>query len=65
MKNSKNFWAAALMVVTVLWGWSFVAIHQALEFMSASAFNTKDHPHKTVTNMRATAQKFFEFFMLL
>ena len=39
MKNSKNLWAVALMVVTVLWGWSFVAIHQALEFMSASAFN--------------------------
>ena len=35
-----RFWVFALMLVTVLWGWSFVAIHQALSTISASAFNT-------------------------
>jgi drug/metabolite transporter (DMT)-like permease len=33
------FWVYALILVTVLWGWSFVAIHQALSTISASAFN--------------------------
>jgi drug/metabolite transporter (DMT)-like permease len=35
----ERFWVFALMLVTVLWGWSFVAIHQALSTISASAFN--------------------------
>ncbi len=36
----ERFWVYALVLVTVLWGWSFVAIHQALSAISASAFNT-------------------------
>jgi drug/metabolite transporter (DMT)-like permease len=35
----ERFWVYALMLVTVLWGWSFAAIHQALSTISASAFN--------------------------
>jgi drug/metabolite transporter (DMT)-like permease len=35
----EHFWAFALMLVTILWGWSFVAIHLALSTISASAFN--------------------------
>jgi drug/metabolite transporter (DMT)-like permease len=35
----ERFWVFSLMLVTVLWGWSFVAIHQALSTISASAFN--------------------------
>jgi drug/metabolite transporter (DMT)-like permease len=38
MKHER-YWVYALMLVTVLWGWSFVAIHQALSTISASAFN--------------------------
>ncbi|MBN3787855.1 DMT family transporter [Burkholderia sp. Ac-20353] len=37
--KSENAWAAALVGVTVLWGWSFVAIHESLQVLSASAFN--------------------------
>lgn len=37
--KSENLWAFALVAVTVLWGWSFVAIHQSLEVVSASTFN--------------------------
>ncbi|MFD1560079.1 DMT family transporter [Paraburkholderia silviterrae] len=37
--KSENLWATALVGVTVLWGWSFVAIHESLEVLSASAFN--------------------------
>ncbi|MGE6530139.1 DMT family transporter [Pseudomonas sp. NPDC077382] len=32
-------WTLALIGITVLWGWSFVAIHAALNEISASAFN--------------------------
>lgn len=42
MNNSRGqelIWELALVLVTVLWGWSFSAIHKALEFMSDSAFN--------------------------
>jgi drug/metabolite transporter (DMT)-like permease len=38
MKN-ENVWVAALIGVTILWGWSFVAIHESLTTLSASAFN--------------------------
>ncbi|KFG98100.1 membrane protein [Burkholderia paludis] len=37
--KSENTWACALVCVTVLWGWSFVAIHESLAAVSASAFN--------------------------
>ncbi|MBR8374451.1 DMT family transporter [Burkholderia cenocepacia] len=37
--RSENTWAFALVCVTILWGWSFVAIHQSLGFVSASTFN--------------------------
>lgn len=37
--KSENLWASALVGVTILWGWSFVAIHESLETLSASAFN--------------------------
>jgi drug/metabolite transporter (DMT)-like permease len=38
--KTERFWVFALIAITVLWGWSFVAIHQALNTISASAFNT-------------------------
>lgn len=37
--KQENIWVTALIAVTVLWGWSFSAIHQALLELSASAFN--------------------------
>lgn len=37
--KSENIWALLLVCVTVLWGWSFVAIHESLEAVSASTFN--------------------------
>jgi drug/metabolite transporter (DMT)-like permease len=37
--TSEKFWALALVGVTILWGWSFVAIHETLATLSASAFN--------------------------
>ncbi len=41
LDNSKNrkLWEIALIGITALWGWSFVAIHDALNSVSASAFN--------------------------
>lgn len=38
--KQENIWIIALIAVTVLWGWSFSAIHQALQELSASTFNT-------------------------
>lgn len=38
MKQEK-FWVMAMIAVTVLWGWSFVAIHESVTTLSASAFN--------------------------
>ena len=38
MKNEKG-WVLGLIAVTILWGWSFAAIHQALQELSASTFN--------------------------
>ncbi len=35
-----SFWEVALILVTVLWGWSFVAIHDALAYLSDATFNT-------------------------
>lgn len=35
----ENMWAAGLIGVTILWGWSFVAIHESLSTLSATAFN--------------------------
>lgn len=37
--KSENLWASALVGVTILWGWSFVAIHESLSTLSAPAFN--------------------------
>lgn len=37
--HQRLLWEWALIAVTALWGWSFVAIHQALEELSDSAFN--------------------------
>jgi len=37
--HRRRQWEAALILVTALWGWSFVAIHDALNGMSDSAFN--------------------------
>ena len=37
--KTENMWATALVGVTILWGWSFVAIHEALSTLSATAFN--------------------------
>ncbi|MGB8419382.1 DMT family transporter [Paraburkholderia sp.] len=37
--KTENSWATALVGVTVLWGWSFVAIHESLSSVSAIAFN--------------------------
>lgn len=37
--SAASLWSLALVGVTVLWGWSFVAIHSALNEISASAFN--------------------------
>lgn len=37
--KSESAWANALVAVTALWGWSFVAIHESLEALSAPAFN--------------------------
>ncbi|WP_080970724.1 DMT family transporter [Burkholderia cepacia] len=39
-KSSERFWALSLVGITALWGWSFVAIHDALSTLSASAFNS-------------------------
>ncbi len=39
MKQEK-LWVVAMIAVTVLWGWSFVAIHESVTTLSASAFNT-------------------------
>jgi drug/metabolite transporter (DMT)-like permease len=39
MKQEK-FWVLAMIAVTVLWGWSFVAIHESVTTLSASAFNS-------------------------
>lgn len=38
MKN-ENVWVFALIAVTVLWGWSYSAIHQALQELNAATFN--------------------------
>lgn len=38
-KSPRQSWELALVMVTVLWGWSFVAIHDALSTMSATTFN--------------------------
>lgn len=35
----RRLWEAALILITALWGWSFVAIHDALADLSDSAFN--------------------------
>jgi drug/metabolite transporter (DMT)-like permease len=37
--KKENVWVLALIAVTVLWGWSYSAIHQALQELSASVFN--------------------------
>ncbi|MBK3844682.1 hypothetical protein [Paraburkholderia aspalathi] len=37
--KTENMWATALVGVTNLWGWSFVAIHESLSTLSATAFN--------------------------
>lgn len=37
--SAASFWSWALVGITVLWGWSFVAIHAALLEISASSFN--------------------------
>jgi drug/metabolite transporter (DMT)-like permease len=37
--KNENIWVFALIAVTVLWGWSFTAIHQVLVELSASTFN--------------------------
>lgn len=37
--NSAKFWCLSLVLVTALWGWSFVAIHTALQELSASSLN--------------------------
>ncbi|TDV59263.1 DMT family transporter [Pseudomonas sp. LP_7_YM] len=36
--NAK-YWALALVLITALWGWSFVAIHIALQEVTAPSFN--------------------------
>jgi len=36
---SASLWSLALVGITVLWGWSFVAIHFALSEISAASFN--------------------------
>lgn len=38
--KTENTWATALVGVTILWGWSFVAIHESLSTLSATSFNT-------------------------
>lgn len=37
--KKETFWATALIGVTILWGWSFVAIHESLSTLNAIAFN--------------------------
>ena len=37
--SRRRRWETALILVTALWGWSFVAIHDALNDLSDSAFN--------------------------
>lgn len=37
--KNENVWVLALIAVTVLWGWSYTVIHQALVELSASTFN--------------------------
>ena len=37
--KTENVWATALVGVTILWGWSFVSIHESLSTLSATAFN--------------------------
>ncbi|MFD1246060.1 EamA family transporter [Paralysiella testudinis] len=39
MISSRQKWEFGLIAITALWGWSFVAIHDALAFLSDSAFN--------------------------
>ncbi|MCF5225835.1 EamA family transporter, partial [Pseudomonas syringae] len=36
---SEKYWALALVFITALWGWSFVAIHVALQEVNAPSFN--------------------------
>ncbi|WP_296260112.1 MULTISPECIES: DMT family transporter [unclassified Pseudomonas] len=36
---SGKYWALALVLITALWGWSFVAIHLALQEVNAPSFN--------------------------
>ncbi|MBA1195403.1 DMT family transporter [Pseudomonas entomophila] len=38
--NSKPFWSLAMIAITAVWGWSFVAKQQSLHGMTASALNT-------------------------
>ncbi|WP_199225831.1 DMT family transporter [Chromobacterium sp. Panama] len=38
-QHHRQGWEIALILVTALWGWSFVAIHDALNDLSDSAFN--------------------------
>lgn len=37
--KTENVWATSLVGVTILWGWSFVAIHESLSDVSAITFN--------------------------
>lgn len=37
--QNKKFWLCAMILVTIIWGWSFSAIHNAMNHMSASMFN--------------------------
>jgi drug/metabolite transporter (DMT)-like permease len=36
---NEKYWAFALIIITALWGWSFVAIHLALQEVNAPSFN--------------------------
>lgn len=38
-QTQQRLWEAGLILITALWGWSFVAIHDALAELSDSAFN--------------------------
>lgn len=38
-RRHRHLWEIGLILVTALWGWSFVAIHEALAHLSDSAFN--------------------------
>jgi hypothetical protein len=37
--KNETFGVLSLIAVTILWGWSFVVIHESLMTLSASAFN--------------------------